>query len=310
MKQRIIPAFLLIVYCAILVKVMIFKEVPLIRIGSVMIYFGGSQTGPANLVPFRTILIYLLGEKGLMIGGINLVGNIVLLMPVGFLIPLVFRNMTWKKTLAIAVAAGFAIEGMQVVLRVGIFDIDDVILNGLGVMVGYWLFTILAKKLHSMKPETIRTMGVLAIFFVAATAFYVVAAYQKDQLPLSFEQGPGNDRTDHTDRDKGGILQADDPCGGTGGLGQIVGTGNHTLIIKRSDSAKVTIKLTDETKIRNSAGAILASKLKIGNRVTIVTFESDQDGNKIATVVLVCNEPEPETHKEGKNTGSNNLKQH
>ena len=28
--------------------------------------------------------------------------------------------------------------------------------------------------------------------------------------------------------------------------------------------------------------------LKIGNRATIVTFESDPDGNKIAAVVLVC----------------------
>src|SRR5688500_13372635 len=116
MKQRIISTFLLIAYSAVLIKVMVYKDVPMIRIGSLMIYFGGSQTGPANLVPFKTILVYLLGEKGLMIGGINLVGNIVLLMPVGFLVPLIFRNITWKKTLAVAVAFGFAIEGLQVVL--------------------------------------------------------------------------------------------------------------------------------------------------------------------------------------------------
>jgi glycopeptide antibiotics resistance protein len=61
--------------------------------------------------------------------------------------------MTWKKTLALAIATGLAIEGMQEVLHVGIFDIDDVILNGLGVVIGYWAFTMLAKKVRSMKSK-------------------------------------------------------------------------------------------------------------------------------------------------------------
>ena len=87
MKKRLISAFILIAYSSILIKVMVFKDVPLIRIGSLMIKFGGSHEGPASLIPFKTILPYLLGEKGLIIAGINLVGNVVLLVPVGFLVP-------------------------------------------------------------------------------------------------------------------------------------------------------------------------------------------------------------------------------
>ena len=126
MKRRLIAAFILIAYSGILIKVMVLKDMPVIRLGPVMLKFGGTHEGPANLVPFKTILPYLLGEYGWMIGGINLLGNIVLLVPIGFLVPFVFKNITWKKSLAIAVAAGFIIEGMQVVLHVGIFDIDDV----------------------------------------------------------------------------------------------------------------------------------------------------------------------------------------
>ena len=149
---QLIPACILLAYSAILIKVMVFKDVPTIRIGSLMLNFGGTDAGhPANFVPFKTILPYLLGEKGLIIAGINLVGNIALLVPIGFFAPFVYRNMTWRKSLALAVAAGLVIEGMQVVFRVGIFDIDDVILNGLGVMIGYWAFTILAKRVRSMK---------------------------------------------------------------------------------------------------------------------------------------------------------------
>jgi glycopeptide antibiotics resistance protein len=291
MKKRLISAFMLIAYSAILVKVMVFKDVPMIRIGSVMIYFGGSQTGPANLVPFKTILVYLLGEKGLMIGGINLLGNIVLLVPVGLLAPLVFQKRSWKKMLVLAVAIGFAIEGLQVVLRVGIFDIDDVILNGLGVMVGYWAFTVLSKKLRLMKSKNIMITAVTVIIVAVGAACYSLVVYQKGQFPVSFEPGPGSGRSDRADQEKSGIPQGDDPCGGTGGIGQIVSIGNHSITIKQGDGIEGIIKLTDQTTIRNSAGVILASSLKIGNRVTIVTFESDQDGNKIATTVLVCNAP-------------------
>jgi glycopeptide antibiotics resistance protein len=54
--------------------------------------------------------------------------------------------MTWRKSLALAVAVGLAIEGMEVVFRVGIFDIDDVILNALGVMLGYCANSVFANR--------------------------------------------------------------------------------------------------------------------------------------------------------------------
>ncbi|MDN3655931.1 VanZ family protein [Ferruginibacter paludis] len=117
-KKHLLSALLLIVYSLLLIKVMVFKDLPMIRIGPLMFKFGGTHEGPANLVPFKTILPYLFGGQGLIIGGLNIVGNIVLLVPIGFLVPLIFRSMTWKKMLAIAVASGLLIEGMQVVLHV------------------------------------------------------------------------------------------------------------------------------------------------------------------------------------------------
>jgi len=289
MKKRLICVLILIAYCAGLVKVMVFKEVPMVRVDGVMIYFGGSQTGPANLVPFKTIWAYLHGEKGLMIGSINLIGNIILLLPVGLLIPLVFRGMTSKKMVLPGAFAGFAIEGLQLVLRLGIFDIDDVILNGLGVMVGYWVFTFLNGKLHSMTSKHIRIAVMVLMVIATVTASFGLTVYWKGQFPLSFEKAPVKNQSTLADQGTAGIGGGDDPCGGTGGLGQIVGTGNHAITIQRSDGLREMFKLTAQTIIRNSAGTMVESGLKIGNRVTIVTFESDRDGNKIATAVLICN---------------------
>jgi glycopeptide antibiotics resistance protein len=143
MKKRLISAFILIAYSAFLSDLLVFKNV-LLKIGLLRFKFS-SGIGQANFLPFKTILPYLRGEHGWLIAIINLGGNIALFVPIGFLVPFVYRKMTWQKSLALAVAVGLAIEVMQVVFRVGIFDIDDVILNGLGVMTGYWVFTILVK---------------------------------------------------------------------------------------------------------------------------------------------------------------------
>jgi glycopeptide antibiotics resistance protein len=185
-KKHLVSTLLLIAYSLLLIKIMVFKDLPVVRIGPLMFRFGGTHDGPANLVPFKTILLYLFGGQGLIIGGLNIVGNIVLLVPVGFLLPLIFRNITWKKMLAIAVASGLLIEGMQVVLHVGIFDIDDVILNGLGVMIGYWTFLILMNWMRSGKFKTV-VFAALIVIIVAGVLVY--AFYPKGQPPKDF--GPG-----------------------------------------------------------------------------------------------------------------------
>lgn len=147
MPKRLVPSILLIIYSFILVKMMILRDIPVIKIGHMIFNFGGPDAnGQANFIPFLTIFSYLFGNKGLLIVGVNLIGNIVLLIPFGFLLSFVIKNITWKKSLAIAVVICLAIETTQVILHTGIFDIDDVLLNGLGVMIGYWVYKALSKS--------------------------------------------------------------------------------------------------------------------------------------------------------------------
>src|SRR5215510_14789379 len=114
MKKPVVPILILIAYWAILIKVMVFKDIPPIRVGSLMLNFAGTNAGHGpNFVPFMTIGPYLLGFKGWIIAGINLAGNIALLVPVGFLAPLVYRrNLTWKQSLVLGFSAGLLIEVM------------------------------------------------------------------------------------------------------------------------------------------------------------------------------------------------------
>lgn len=147
MRNRVIPAVLLAAYSALVVSILVFK-IASFRIGHLRLNFSGYATGEPNLIPFTTIMPYLLGERGQMIALFNIGGNIVLFVPLGFLIPFVFRNVAWRTLLVLAVIVPILIEITQAVFRIGIFDIDDVILNGLGVMIGYLVF-VLFKKLQS-----------------------------------------------------------------------------------------------------------------------------------------------------------------
>src|SRR4030095_5988316 len=70
------------------------------------------------------------------------------------------------------------------------FDIDDVILNGLGVMIGYWAFAILAKMERSMKIKTIIITSVIVV--AAAAAFYSFIVSHKRQAPVSFRRDAEN----------------------------------------------------------------------------------------------------------------------
>ena len=82
---------------------------------------------------------------------VNLIGNIIPFMPIGLLAPLVFRSISWQKALVLGVVTGLACEGMEVVFGVGIFDIDDVILNAFGVVIGYGTFVMFKRQPRSLE---------------------------------------------------------------------------------------------------------------------------------------------------------------
>lgn len=278
MKKRLLSFLLLLAYGIVLVKVMVLKDVPMIRMGPVMLNFGGTQVGDPNFVPFKTILPYLLGEYGFLIGALNIIGNIAFLIPIGFLLPFVFARIDWKKSLALAVLSGMLIELSQVVLHVGIFDIDDVILNGLGVMVGFWMYGWF-KKIMSSSCKRVAIVGISVLSTVAIVSLFGFAK----QNELGFEPVPEPNQPNRLEQTKEGTSKGVDPCNGTMGTGQIISIAENTITIKRRDGKDEVIVLTEKTDMRNSGGQITKSILKVGDRVTVVI---DDSNNAIA--VLVC----------------------
>ncbi|WP_193657687.1 VanZ family protein [Bacillus cereus] len=88
---------------------------------------GGNRT---NFIPFRTLKRY--------ISNMNIIGNIIPFIPLGFLIPIVFPiKKTFIKTMIICFIIIMLIETIQLFTYLGSMDIDDVILNQISCMIGY-----------------------------------------------------------------------------------------------------------------------------------------------------------------------------
>ena len=115
-----------------------------------------------NFVPFKTLAEYIQrynnGFRNLSVT--NLFGNFVLCLPMGMALPCLFKklNRFWKVVLWV-LGMVVVVEIAQGVLRVGSIDIDDVIFNVSGAMIGYGIIKIpiINKLLHRI--DLIRTNG-------------------------------------------------------------------------------------------------------------------------------------------------------
>jgi len=98
-----------------------------------------------NLIPFKTIAEYIAAiiEENIRGHAIrNLVGNLFLLLPLGFYLPFFARKASSAKIYAIVVAVSIVIiEVVQLVTLSGSLDIDDFILNFAGALIGFFFFT-------------------------------------------------------------------------------------------------------------------------------------------------------------------------
>lgn len=102
-----------------------------------------------NLVPFRTLRLFAsLLDSGIRshirMAVINLGGNIIMFIPLGFLLPKVFPKLaSLPRVLLTTSGIIAAVEILQLFTLVGSCDIDDLILNVLGAALGYCLHKLL-----------------------------------------------------------------------------------------------------------------------------------------------------------------------
>lgn len=104
----------------------------------------------SNFVPFKTINTYINAlQDGTMNRDIpikNLLGNFVLFLPMGIFLPILFKRLSiFKKYIITIILVLLSIEIIQVITRLGSFDIDDLLLNLLGAILGFSIYKLLVQ---------------------------------------------------------------------------------------------------------------------------------------------------------------------
>ncbi|WP_246589543.1 VanZ family protein [Desertibacillus haloalkaliphilus] len=111
----------------------------------------GASLGPEgpggrnyNLMPFRSIYRIAVFSPDIRDPIRILLGNVILFIPFGFLMPLVFkpRARSFLKVTALGMMVSISIELYQFLFTYRVANVDDVILNTTGAAVGFCLFYI------------------------------------------------------------------------------------------------------------------------------------------------------------------------
>ncbi len=136
--------FLFVIYVILMIWLLFIQRIKYIRFEN----YGETLIHNLNIIPFRTIIEYINPDKEILNHAIiNLAGNIVMFIPLGFFLPFVksacakFKNIILTTIIIITV-----VEIIQLITLTGSFDVDDIILNVVGSIIGYLLHKLFFKN--------------------------------------------------------------------------------------------------------------------------------------------------------------------
>lgn len=194
---REIILFIFFVYFLFLLLLTIFKggRIEFSNQFNSFMYREHGLLGIINVVPIKeTINTFMHSETGMRNSLRNLIGNILVFMPLGFFIPLLFEKFNnLKKVLKVGCLSSLAIELSQLFVGSNVCDIDDVIYNTLGALAGficYKTFETIIKKVNlKNKLDKIRdfetnnilkkTIKGISIVIIVSLVSYVYAFYNQ-----------------------------------------------------------------------------------------------------------------------------------
>lgn len=97
-----------------------------------------------NLVLFREIKRFwqYREQLGLFAMFTNLFGNVIIFIPLGVFMPMASKRRNFFATTFYSFGLSLGVEVFQLISKVGSFDVDDLLLNTVGGMIGYLCYVI------------------------------------------------------------------------------------------------------------------------------------------------------------------------
>lgn len=161
---------------SLLNEIMLLLFVAYILILFQLVTYENNGFNGVNLIPFKEILRYEFGSKEFTR---QVIGNIILFIPFGFFITYYANIKSIGSAFFTTVAASIVIETVQYFIGRS-FDIDDIILNVVGGIIGFLLFVALdAIKKHLpalfQKDIIYVVLSILLLVFILLNIFGVIS---------------------------------------------------------------------------------------------------------------------------------------
>ena len=146
-------------------KMVLYKEVGMLIFGiyilclfQVVTFQDDVSWSSNNLIPFKEIMRYSITSR---LFFKNVLGNMIMFMPFGFFAGYYLRAEKITLPLLLTVIASVSIEFVQ--LAIGrVFDVDDIILNILGGIAGYFIYSVL-RNINNKVPKKYKKEWILNI---------------------------------------------------------------------------------------------------------------------------------------------------
>lgn len=134
-----------------------------------VVTFQDNNYGVSNFIPFKEIFRYTFGSEKFIK---NILGNIMLFIPYGFLSSYLLKNKKFSVITILTIVVSLTIETVQYYIG-RVFDIDDIILNLLGGIIGFLIFIgidAIRSKVKILRNDTV--LDILIIIILAIVIVY------------------------------------------------------------------------------------------------------------------------------------------
>ena len=133
--------------------------------------------GLSNLIPFKEIFRYSIGSR-LFVK--NIIGNILLFLPYGYFIGYFINDKKYVTSAVLTMIVSITIEIVQ--LNIGrTFDIDDVILNTCGGVIGFSIYNI-SDRISNYLPKIFKTDGFINFVVVVILILVIIFLFNINVL--------------------------------------------------------------------------------------------------------------------------------
>ena len=149
-------------------KIVLYKELSMLIFGiyilclfQVVTFQDDVSWATNNFIPFKEIMRYNITSR---LFFKNVLGNMIMFLPFGFFVSYYLKSEKLTLPLFLILIASISIEVVQLLIG-RVFDVDDIILNILGGLMGYGIYFIL-KRIGERLPNFVRKEWFLNVLSV------------------------------------------------------------------------------------------------------------------------------------------------